>query len=50
MAVTLDQVSAQILSNLRLTDPELDTSIGTPARKIIDAVAYSISQDRKSVV
>jgi uncharacterized phage protein gp47/JayE len=44
MAVTLDQVSAQILSNLRLTDPELDTSVGTPARKIIDAVAYSISQ------
>jgi len=44
MAVTLDQVSEQILNNLKVLDPELDTSVGTPARKIIDSVAYAISQ------
>ena len=44
MAVTLDQVSSQILNNLKVLDPELDTSVGTPARKIVDSVAYAISQ------
>ena len=44
MAVTLDQISAQILNNLKVLDPELDASVGTPARKIIDSVAYAISQ------
>lgn len=43
MAATLDQVAEQIISTLRVTDPELDTSVGTSTRKIIDAVAYSIA-------
>lgn len=43
MSATLEQVAEQILGTLRASDPELDTSVGTPARKIIDAVAYAIS-------
>lgn len=41
---TTDDVAAQIISSLRLTDPDLDTSIGTTTRKIIDAVAESIGE------
>ena len=41
---TMDDVAAQIISSLRLTDPDLDTSIGTTTRKIIDAVAESIGE------
>lgn len=40
---SLDQIAGQMVNTLALSDPELDTSIGTPARKIIDAVAFSIS-------
>lgn len=38
---TQAQVSAQIVNALALSEPHLDTSIGSPARKIIDAVAAS---------
>lgn len=38
------EISAQIIASLRLSDPDLDTSIGTPTRKIIDAVAESIGE------
>lgn len=38
MATAAD-ISAQIIANLALTEPDLDTSIGSIARKIIDAVS-----------
>lgn len=41
---TTDDVAAQIITSLRLTDPELDTSVGTTTRKIIDAVAESVGE------
>jgi uncharacterized phage protein gp47/JayE len=37
-------VASQIISTLRLTDPELDTSVGTTTRKIIDAVSESVAE------
>jgi uncharacterized phage protein gp47/JayE len=37
-------VSSRIVDALYLSDPELDTSIGTPLRKIIDAVSEQIAQ------
>jgi hypothetical protein len=43
MATTWNDVASQIIGTLRSTDPELDTSIGTTTRKIIDAVAEAIS-------
>lgn len=44
MATDFSRVASQIIGNLRLTDPELDTSVGTTTRKIIDAVAESIAE------
>lgn len=44
MTANLTQIASQIISNLRVTDPELDTSVGTPTRKIIDAVSESIAE------
>lgn len=41
---TFGDIVGQIISTLRLTDPDLDTSPGTPTRKIIDAVSESISE------
>lgn len=41
---TLNEVASQIISSLRLTDPDLDTSVGTTTRKIIDAVAESVAE------
>lgn len=41
---SVHQIAGKIRSTLRLTDPDLDTSIGTPVRKIIDAVAEAISE------
>jgi uncharacterized phage protein gp47/JayE len=43
MAMTADVV-ARVLDALYLSDPELDTSIGTPLRKVIDAVSDQIAQ------
>lgn len=37
-------IASKIRSELSLTDPELDTSVGSPTRKIIDAVSESISE------
>lgn len=36
-------ISSQITQALNVTQPDLDTSIGTPVRKMIDAVSVSIS-------
>lgn len=40
---TTSDISGRIVDALALSDPELDTSIGTPLRKIIDAVSAQIS-------
>jgi uncharacterized phage protein gp47/JayE len=41
---TLNEVVSQMRSALAVTDPDLDTSIGTTTRKILDAVAESIAE------
>lgn len=38
------EIVSQIRETLTLTDPELDTSVGSVTRKIIDAVAEAISE------
>lgn len=43
MGVSSDDVVSQMRDALQLADPELDTSVGTPARKILDAVGASIA-------
>lgn len=43
MATSQADVSAQIKATLTTTMPELDTSVGTPAGKMIDAVANAIA-------
>lgn len=40
---TTAEVVAQMRSALAISDPEMDTSIGTPARKVLDAVGESIA-------
>lgn len=42
MGASADDVSAQIRSALALSDPELDTGVGSVTRKIIDAVAEQV--------
>lgn len=37
-------IAASIIAQLKITDPELDTSIGTTTRKIIDAQAEQIAE------
>lgn len=44
MSISLNDVASRIISTLRVTDPDLDTSVGTTTRKIIDAVAEQISE------
>lgn len=44
MAKTPDQVVADMLAKLRVTIPGLSFELGTPERKIIDAVGESISE------
>lgn len=41
--VDTSTVASRIIANLGLSDPELDTSIGSVTRKIIDAVAEQIA-------
>lgn len=36
-------VAAQMVAALAVSDPELDTSVGTPVRKILDVVAESVA-------
>jgi uncharacterized phage protein gp47/JayE len=44
MPTTTNDIASRIVNSLYLSDPELDTSIGSPLRKIIDAVSDQISQ------
>lgn len=37
-------VSAKMVAALRASEPDIDTSVGTPLRKILDAVAESIAE------
>ncbi|MFF7198193.1 baseplate J/gp47 family protein [Streptomyces sp. NPDC008079] len=43
MGVSPDDIVTQIRDALRVSDPELDTSVGTPLRKIMDAFAGSLA-------
>lgn len=43
MGVSREDIVSQMRDALLVSDPELDTSIGTPLRKILDAVAASIA-------
>lgn len=43
MSVTPDQIAQGMLANLAVTCPGLSCELGTPERKIIDAVAQAIS-------
>lgn len=38
------QISKAIRDRLQITDPELSTELGTPVRKVIDAVAESLAE------
>lgn len=42
--VSAADVAAQIVAALAVTEPELDTSVGQPVRKIIDAVSEPIAE------
>lgn len=44
MAKTPDEISAEIRSKLKDTAPGLSMALGTPERKIVDAVSESISE------
>ena len=44
MARTPNQVASDILSKLKVTIPQLSLDVGTPERKLIDAVAEAISE------
>lgn len=50
MARTPAQISSDIRAKLAITAPNLSAEIGTPERKIIDAVAESISENSVDVV
>lgn len=43
-AVTLNDIVSQMRSALSLSEPDLDTTIGTPTRKIIDVVGETIAE------
>jgi uncharacterized phage protein gp47/JayE len=43
MGVSQEDIVSQMRDALLVSDPELDTSVGTPARKILDAVSASIA-------
>lgn len=44
MSASLDDIASQIRATLAVTDPDLDTSVGSTTRKIIDAVSESIAE------
>jgi uncharacterized phage protein gp47/JayE len=43
MTVTTGQIADQMVQGLALTEPDLDTSVGTTVRKMVDAVAEVIA-------
>jgi len=44
MAFTVQQVTNQLLAQLRALDPAISAEVGTPERKLIEAVAETIAQ------
>jgi uncharacterized phage protein gp47/JayE len=43
MTVTTGQIADQMIQGLALTEPDLDTSVGTTVRKMLDAVAEVVA-------
>jgi len=43
MGVSRDDIVTQMRDALLISDPEVDTSVGTPLRKILDAVGNSLA-------
>ncbi|MFJ4902848.1 baseplate J/gp47 family protein [Streptomyces sp. NPDC088727] len=43
MGVSMDDIVTQMRDALLISDPEVDTSVGTPLRKIMDAFAASLA-------
>jgi uncharacterized phage protein gp47/JayE len=41
---TTGDIVAKMVASLRASDPNLDTSVGTPVRKILDAVGESVAE------
>jgi uncharacterized phage protein gp47/JayE len=41
---TASEIAARMVTALKATEPDLDSSVGTPLRKIFDAVAESIAE------
>lgn len=46
MALTVDQLTTQMVNQLRLLDPTVSAEVGTPERKIIEAVAELIASQQ----
>lgn len=44
MTVTLEQIVSQMRTALSMSEPDLDTTIGTPTRKILDVVGEVIAE------
>lgn len=44
MAMTLSDIVSQMRSALLLSEPDLDTTVGTPTRKILDAVGEVLAE------
>ena len=43
MAITQQELAAQMLAQLRMLDPSVSAEVGTPERKILDTVAQALS-------
>lgn len=41
---SISDISSSMRSRLRIVEPDLDTSVGTPIRKILDVVAESVAE------
>lgn len=46
MALSQDQLAAQMVAQLRILDPSISAEVGTPERKIIDTVAQSLAESQ----
>jgi uncharacterized phage protein gp47/JayE len=50
MALTQQELAAQMLAQLRLLDPSVSAEVGTPERKILDTVAQALSDAQVDLV
>jgi hypothetical protein len=44
MAITVNDIVSRMRAALSLSEPDLDTTVGTPTRKILDAVGEVIAE------